>query len=117
MAAGKHYGCAIEDPGHEDEGRSYQLNARVSHFHARLSPALRRTFQLRHVDGLTICETAQILGVPCGTVFASISRQRSEPLPSWIFTPFRAGLPLSNAEHCALLVGPVCMILNVGRRA
>lgn len=41
-----------------------------------LSPPLRRTFQLRVVDGLTIRETAHSLGVPVGTVKARLARAR-----------------------------------------
>ena len=43
---------------------------------SRLSPALRTTFQLRNVDGLSIRETAEILGVPIGTVKARLARAR-----------------------------------------
>jgi RNA polymerase sigma-70 factor, ECF subfamily len=42
----------------------------------RLSPALRTTFQLRDVDGLSIGETAHLLGVPSGTVKARLVRAR-----------------------------------------
>jgi DNA-directed RNA polymerase specialized sigma24 family protein len=37
---------------------------------------LRRTFQLRVADGLSIFETAQVLGVPQGTVKAQLARAR-----------------------------------------
>jgi DNA-directed RNA polymerase specialized sigma24 family protein len=37
---------------------------------------LRRTFQLRVVDGLSIFETAQVLGLPHGTVKAQLARAR-----------------------------------------
>jgi DNA-directed RNA polymerase specialized sigma24 family protein len=38
---------------------------------------LRRTFQLRVLDGLSIFETARILGVPNGTVKAQLARART----------------------------------------
>jgi DNA-directed RNA polymerase specialized sigma24 family protein len=38
---------------------------------------LRTTLQLRDVDGLSIRETAEILGVACGTVKAQLSRARA----------------------------------------
>jgi DNA-directed RNA polymerase specialized sigma24 family protein len=38
---------------------------------------LRRTFQLRVADGLSIFETAQVLGVPQGTVKARLARART----------------------------------------
>jgi DNA-directed RNA polymerase specialized sigma24 family protein len=43
---------------------------------ALLSPSLRRTFQLRVVNGLSIVETAQVLGLPHGTVKAQLARAR-----------------------------------------
>jgi RNA polymerase sigma-70 factor (ECF subfamily) len=63
-------------PSPEDECRESELEARLAPLHRQLSPALRRTFQLRHVDGLSIRETAQILGVPTGTVKAQSARAR-----------------------------------------
>ncbi len=62
----------------EDECRIYELNARVRTFAAQLSPTLRRAFQLRDVDGLSISETARILGVPSGTVKAQLARARAK---------------------------------------
>jgi RNA polymerase sigma-70 factor (ECF subfamily) len=44
----------------------------------QLSPKLRRTFQLRDLDGLTTKETASLLGVPEGTVKAQIARARAK---------------------------------------
>ena len=44
----------------------------------QLSPTLRRAFQLRHVDGLTIREMTDILGVAEGTVKARIARARAK---------------------------------------
>jgi RNA polymerase sigma-70 factor (ECF subfamily) len=43
---------------------------------ASLSPILRQAFQLRDIDGLSIRETAQALGVPNGTVKARLARAR-----------------------------------------
>jgi RNA polymerase sigma-70 factor (ECF subfamily) len=63
-------------PNPEDEYRESELSARLTHLHRQLSPTLRRTFQLRDVDGLSIRETAQILGVPTGTVKAQSARAR-----------------------------------------
>jgi RNA polymerase sigma-70 factor (ECF subfamily) len=60
----------------EDECRESELRARSTHLHSQLSPTLRRTFQLRDVDGLSIRETARILGVPIGTVKAQSARAR-----------------------------------------
>jgi len=43
----------------------------------QLSPKLRRTFQLRAIDGLTTKEAALVLGVPQGTVKAQLARARA----------------------------------------
>ena len=63
-------------PNPEDECRHSELTTRLTHFHGQLSPTLRRTFQLRDVDGLSIRETARILGVPTGTVKSQSARAR-----------------------------------------
>ena len=63
-------------PNPEDECRNSELSARLTHFHGLLSPTLRRTFQLRAIDGLSIHETARILKVPTGTVKAQLARAR-----------------------------------------
>jgi RNA polymerase sigma factor (sigma-70 family) len=44
----------------------------------RRSPKLRRTFQLRHIDGLTTKEAAHVLGVLQGTVKARLARARAQ---------------------------------------
>jgi RNA polymerase sigma-70 factor, ECF subfamily len=63
-------------PNPEDQCRESELRERLTHFHRQLSPTLRRTFRLRDVEGLSIRETAQILGVPKGTVKAQSARAR-----------------------------------------
>jgi RNA polymerase sigma-70 factor (ECF subfamily) len=63
-------------PNPEDECTESELSTRLTHLHTYLSPTLRRTFQLRDVDGLSIRETARILGVPIGTVKAQSARAR-----------------------------------------
>ena len=63
-------------PNPEDECRESELSTRLTHLHSYLSPTLRRTFQLRDIDGLSIRETARILGVPTGTVKAQSARAR-----------------------------------------
>ena len=65
-------------PNPEDQCRESELRARLTHLNRQLSPTLRRTFQLRDVDGLSIRETAQILGVPTGTVKAQSARARKK---------------------------------------
>ena len=63
-------------PNPEDECRESELSIRLTHLHRQLSPTLRRTFLLRDVEGLSIHETARILGVPTGTVKAQSARAR-----------------------------------------
>jgi RNA polymerase sigma-70 factor (ECF subfamily) len=63
-------------PSPEDECRSSELTVRLRRCTALLSPPLRRTFELRVMNGLSICETAQLLGVPRGTVKAQLARAR-----------------------------------------
>jgi RNA polymerase sigma-70 factor (ECF subfamily) len=62
----------------EEECKTSELSARLTHFHTQLSPTLRRTFQLRDIDGLSIQETAQILGIPSGTVKTRSARARQQ---------------------------------------
>jgi RNA polymerase sigma-70 factor, ECF subfamily len=65
-------------PTPEDECRAAELSTRLNHFRAQLSPTLRRTFQLRDIAGLSIRETARILGIPHGTVKARSARARKK---------------------------------------
>jgi RNA polymerase sigma-70 factor (ECF subfamily) len=62
----------------EKECKDSELSARLTHFQTQLSPTLRRTFQLRDVNGLSIQETARILGIPSGTVKARSARARQK---------------------------------------
>ena len=65
-------------PNPEDECHRSMLNVRLMKSAAQLSPTLRRTFHLRFVDHLSICETARVLGVPIGTVKAQIARAKAK---------------------------------------
>jgi RNA polymerase sigma-70 factor (ECF subfamily) len=65
-------------PNPEDAYRNSELTSRLRKFTALLSPTLRRTFQLRVMSGLSIFETAQILGLPLGTVKAQLARARTK---------------------------------------
>jgi RNA polymerase sigma-70 factor (ECF subfamily) len=69
---------ADERPSPEDDCRNFELCARLHKSVARLSPTLRRTFQLRVMNGFSILETAQILGLPRGTVKAQLARARAK---------------------------------------
>jgi RNA polymerase sigma-70 factor (ECF subfamily) len=65
-------------PSPEDECVGSELHGRFMQFVAELSPALRKAYQLRDLEGLTTSETAQILGVADVTVKAQVSRARTE---------------------------------------
>lgn len=69
-------------PNPEEECHKSWLDARLSESEAKLSPILRRTFHLRYVDHLSVCETARVLGVPIGTVKAQTARARAKLLKS-----------------------------------
>jgi len=62
----------------EQECRRSEIAERLTRFSNRLSPTLRRAFLLREVDGLSIRETARLLGVPHGTVKARSARARAK---------------------------------------
>ena len=63
-------------PGPEEICVASEAHGRLLKGANRLSPKLRRTFQLRDIDGLTTKETACLLGVPEGTVKAQLARAR-----------------------------------------
>jgi RNA polymerase sigma-70 factor (ECF subfamily) len=62
----------------EDECQEAELKARLRELTAQLSPALRRSFQLHELQGLSIQDTASILQVAQGTVKAQLSRARAK---------------------------------------
>jgi RNA polymerase sigma-70 factor, ECF subfamily len=65
-------------PNPEEVSQRNELAERAVRFTILISPALRRTFQLRDVYGLSIRDTAKILGVPNGTVKAQSARARAK---------------------------------------
>jgi len=63
-------------PGPEEAYREREIAETLAQATSRLSPTLRTTFQLRDMDGLSIRETAHLLGVPAGTIKARLARAR-----------------------------------------
>jgi len=63
-------------PGPEAEYRNREIAEMLADAISRLSPILRRTFELRDVRGLSIREAAYLMGVPSGTVKAGLARAR-----------------------------------------
>jgi RNA polymerase sigma-70 factor (ECF subfamily) len=64
-------------PNPEEICGRWELAQWLARLSKRLSPTLRRTFQMRDVDGLSIRETAKRLGVPRGTVKGRVTRARA----------------------------------------
>lgn len=62
----------------EEQCRRSDLTENVIQLSEQLSPPLRRAFQLRHLEGLTIGEMMEALGVAEGTVKARIARARAK---------------------------------------
>jgi RNA polymerase sigma-70 factor (ECF subfamily) len=65
-------------PSPEDEYRNSEFTARVTDGLAHLSPSLRKAFEMRDLNGLSICEAARVLGVREGTLKAQLSRARTK---------------------------------------
>ena len=65
-------------PDPEELSQRNELAERAARFTLQISPTLRRTFQLRHVYGLSIRDTAKLLGIPHGTVKAQTARARAK---------------------------------------
>ena len=63
-------------PDPEEVCRKREIAETLVDATSRLSPTLRRTFQLRAVEGFSIRETAHLLRVPDGTVKARLARAR-----------------------------------------
>ena len=64
-------------PSPEDECRRSEMKRHLAQAAEKLTPALRRTLHLRDVEGLSVRETAKILGVTSGTVKSQLSRARA----------------------------------------
>jgi RNA polymerase sigma-70 factor (ECF subfamily) len=68
---------ACGGPSPEDDCRRSEMQRHFVEAATQLTPALRSALHLRVVEGLSIRETAKILGVASGTVKAQLSRARS----------------------------------------
>ena len=69
---------AHSGPSPEEEYRNSELRIRLLQSVAQLSPALRIAFQLRDLEGRSVKDAAQALGVAEGTVKAQLSRARAK---------------------------------------
>lgn len=90
----------VSDTGPDPEQvyRKREMAETVAHATSRLSPILRRTFQLRDIESLSIRETAQLLGVPAGTVKAQLARARMR-LTKVIKKSFRGSVTRSQYSN------------------
>ena len=77
-------------PSPEEECHRSMLHRRLMKSAAQLSPILRKTFQLRFADHLSIGETARRLGIPTGTVKAQSARARAKLIKAMRARPTRA---------------------------
>ena len=95
-------------PSPEEEYRSTELGRHLTHFQGQLTPTLRKTFQLRDIDGLSIREAARILGIPLGTVKAQSARARKK-LKQWMrraLRPRNRNLTTLTGRHVPAKVSP-----------
>ena len=95
-------------PSPEDDYRNTELSRRLTHFQRQLTPTLRKTFQLRDIDGLSIREAARTLGVPLGTVKAQSARARKK-LRQWMrraLRPRTRNLMTSAVQRASAKVSP-----------
>lgn len=65
-------------PGPEEAYRNQEIAKTIANAGSQLSPTLLKTFQLRDIYGLSIRETADLLGVPAGTIKARLARARTK---------------------------------------
>lgn len=65
-------------PNPEEVSQRNELAERAERFTLQMSPTLRNTFQLRAGRGLSIRDTAKLLGIPNGTVKAQTARARAK---------------------------------------
>ncbi|HEV2714994.1 MAG TPA: sigma-70 family RNA polymerase sigma factor, partial [Terriglobales bacterium] len=65
-------------PSPEEICSTSEAHDRLVNIVQRLTPTLRRAFQLRHIDGLTTKEAAHLLGIPEGTVKAQLARAHAK---------------------------------------
>lgn len=64
-------------PGPEELCRRWELAERAIQLSRDLSPTLRKTFELRDVHGLSVEETAQVMGIKDSTVKTRTKRARA----------------------------------------
>src|ERR1700733_9478487 len=82
---------ADSKPSPEEVCSTVEARNRLVEGVQRLSPKLRRAFQLCDIDGLTTKEAAHVLGVPQGTVKAQLARARARLAGIMCGKPVRQG--------------------------
>jgi RNA polymerase sigma-70 factor (ECF subfamily) len=80
----------------------------------QLSPKLRKTFQLRDIDGLTTQEAALVLGAPKGTVKAQLARARAKLAAILRVKPFQTAVA-KRFTSCSAVYGGTLRELGLRR--
>ena len=84
-------------PNPEEAYRKLEIAKILGDALPRLSPPLRGTFKLRDIQGLSIRESARLLGVPAGTVKARTARARKK-LKALVLRALRPVSPNQNGS-------------------
>ncbi len=95
-------------PSPEEICVSSRAHERLLEVANQLSPTLRRTFQLRDIEGLSTKETARRLGVPEGTVKAQVARARGKLAQIMGVKPRRQVWRAVSADSSAFRAESVC---------
>ena len=69
---------ADSGPSPEDDCENSEMHGRLLQFVAQLSPSLRRPFELHDLEGRSVREAAETLGLAEGTIKAHLSRARAK---------------------------------------
>jgi len=93
-------------PNPEEVCSSAEARDRLVEGVKQLSPKLRKTFQLRDIDGLTTKEAALVLGVPKGTVKAQLARARAKLAAIIGVKPFRQRSRSGSLRVAVSTTGP-----------
>lgn len=65
-------------PNPEEECVTMESHGFLMEFLSELSPSLQKAIQLRYLDGLSMSETSQIMGIPRATLKARLWRARTQ---------------------------------------
>lgn len=95
-------------PDPETQYRQREFNERLHQWCGALPPALRTSLQLREMDGLSVSETAQALGITTSAVKNRASRARAQ-LRKFAACRPEAREHFARRPRKAALPAPLCM--------